>query len=364
MKYAARAIQLCRDVQNEDLQPEFKNRLERVPTNNHELVNGKGVYEAYVEPTQINLDSVGAHFALSSVFDGEEKEQAQIYCYSVKPEGSQRLEAGVQTLITQRLSIASTITEEKQTFASAVLHLGDQNLFAALRPLLSEGDFAEVERKLTEAFRQGNNNEVVQLMNTAFEQKSYSLSHLFTDQQREIVNRLLANTWEEIEASFRHIYDHNFALMLTIRNMRMPLPNALATPAEFILNEDLCREVEAEKIDLKRLNSLAEDARRLSLDLDTKRLRFVGGHQISRLMDRFEASLDDVELLQTIGKTLEILKTITSDIDLQKAQNIFFGVVKSRYPEVEAKAQSGDEAAMKWVADFKNLAQQLGLVVP
>lgn len=364
MKYAARAIQLCRDVQNEDLEPEFKSRLERVPTNNPQWVNGKDVYQAHVEPARVDLDRVGAHFTLSSVFDGQEKEQSQIYCYCVKPEDYQRSEAGVQILITQKLNIASKITLEKQSFVSSVLYLGEQNLFAALRPQLPDGDFEQVEQNLKEAFDKGDNNEVMQLMNTAFGPKNYSFSHLFKDQQRELVNRLLANTWEEIEASFRSIYDHNFALMLTIRNMRMPLPRALSTPAEFILNEDLCREIEAEKIDLNRLKNLAEDARRLSLNLDRKRLRFVSGRKISRLMDRFEESLDDLELLQTIGKTLEILKTVISGIDLQNAQNIFFAVAKSRFPEVEAKAQSGDEASAMWVADFKNLAQQLGLVVP
>ena len=364
MKYAARAIQLCREVQNEDLEPEFKSRLERVPTNNHQFGNGKDVYQTSVEPARVDLDRVGAHFTLSSVFDGEQKEQSQIYCYSVQPEDYQRSEAGIQVLITQRLHIASQITQEKQSFVSSVLYLGEQNLFAALRPQLPDGDFERVEQNLKEAFDKGDNNEVMQLMNTAFGQKNYSLSHLFKDQQREIANRLLANTWEEIEASFRSIYDHNFALMLTIRNMHMPLPRALSTPAEFILNEDLCRAIEAEKIDLNRLKNLAEDARRLSLHLDRRRLRFVSGHKISRLMDCFEESLDDLDLLQTIGKTLEILKTIISGIDLQNAQNIFFAVAKSRYADVEAKAQSGDKAAATWVADFKNLAQQLGLVVP
>jgi hypothetical protein len=152
--------------------------------------------------------------------------------------------------------------------------------------------------------------------------------------------------------------------MLTIRNMKMPLPRALAAPAEFILNEDLCHEIQADDIDLMRLTNLAGDARRLSLDLDTQRLRFVGGHRISRMMDRFKESLDDLDLIQTISKTLEILKTVTSDIDLQNAQNIFFAVAKSTYPQVEQKAQSGDQTAAKWVAEFKNLAQQLGLVVP
>jgi alpha-amylase/alpha-mannosidase (GH57 family) len=364
IKYATRAIQLCRDVQREDLEPEFKERLERIPTNNHELANGKEVYHTYIEPTQVNLDRVGAHFVLSSVFDEEEAEQSEIYCYSVKPEGCQRSEAGVQVLITQKLGISSNITGEEQSFASAVLYLGDQNLFAALRPDAPEEDFEQIKEQLKEAFSKGDNNEVMRLMNVSFGQKNYSLSHLFKDQQREIVNRLLANTWEEIETSFRHIYDHNYVLMLTIRNMKMPLPRALAAPAEFILSEDLCREIQADDIDLNRLKNLAEDTRRLSLDIDKERLRFVGGHKISRMMDRFEESFDDLDLLQTIGKTLEILKTVISDIDLQNAQNIFFGVAKNRYGQIEAKAHSGDQKAGEWVADFQNLAQQLGLVVP
>ncbi len=364
LKYAARAVQLYREVQGKDLGSEFENMLERIPTTSVEPGNGKEVYKAYVEPAQVDLQRVGAHHALSSVFDGEGKEEAEIYCYLVKPQDSKRSEAGVQVLITQRLDITSKITFEEQSFASVVLYLGDQNLFAALSSQLSNGDFDQVEQKLTEAFSKGDNNEVVQLMNTEFAQKNYSLSHLFKDQQREIVNRLLANTWEEIEGSFRHIYDHNYALMLTIRNMHMPLPKALGTPAEFILSEDLCREVQAETIDLNRLQNLAADARRLSLDLDKERLRFVAGHKISNLMDKFQESPDNLDLLQIIGKTLEILKTIISDIDLQNAQNIFFGVAKTRYPEVEKTAQSGDVTAARWIEDFKNLAHQLGLVIP
>jgi len=364
MKYAARAIQLCREVQHEEWEPEFKSRLERVPTNNPPLGNGREVYQYSVEPARVDLDRVGAHFTLSSVFDGQEEIPSQVYCYSIQPEVYHRSEAGVQVLIAQRLRITSQITRETQSFISSVLYLGEQNLFASIRPYQPDGDFERVVQNLKEAFDKGDNNEVIHLMNAAFGQKNYSLSHLFKDQQREIVNRLLANTWEEIEVSFRTIYDHNFALMLMIRNMQMPLPRAFSTAAEFIINEDLCRAIEAEKIDLKRLKNLAEDVRRLSLDLDAKRLRFVGGHKISRLMDCFEESLDDLELLETIGKTLEILKTIISDIDLQNAQNIFFAVAKSRFPAVKAKAQSGDKAAATWVADFKNLAQQLGLVVP
>ena len=63
------------------------------------------------------------------------------------------------------------------------------------------------------AFKRGDTNEVIQIMNTSFAGVNYSLSDLFKDQQRKILDRLLENTREEISASFTHIYEHNYAIM-------------------------------------------------------------------------------------------------------------------------------------------------------
>jgi hypothetical protein len=364
MQYAARAMQLCQEVYNTDLEPEFKNMLQTAPCNVRQFANGKDVYEACVEPARIDLERVGAHFALSSIFEEYGEKGADIYCYSASVQDAQRAEAGVQVLTTNRATIQSKITLEKYAIESVVLYLGDQNIFAALRPRGSGEDFQRVRGELDKAFKKGDNNEVMRLMNVSFDGKNYSLSHLFKDQQRRILNELLESTWQEIESSFRHIYEHNYAIMQMLRNMHMPLPKALSTPAEFILNQDLCRAIQADETDLDDLRNLADEAARLSLDLDQEKLRFEGGHKISQLMNRLHESPEDVELLETIEKTVEILKLITPDMYLQNAQNVFFTIAKSRYPQIKANAQSGDATAQEWTGRFENLAQHLGLAVP
>ena len=57
------------------------------------------------------------------------------------------------------------------------------------------------------AFSKRDNNKVMRLMNTTFDRKDYSLSHLFTDQQREIVTRLLAKARSGDETAGRWVAD-------------------------------------------------------------------------------------------------------------------------------------------------------------
>jgi len=363
MQYAARAMQLHHEVTNINLLTEFKDILQEAPAKVKEFSNGKEVYQAYVEPTRIDLHRVGAHFALSSLFEESPEEGRDIYCYSANMEDFQRSEAGIQTLATGRATIQSNVTLEKGTIDLAVLHLGDHNLMAALTSRMPDEDFHQMRQELNSAFRKGDTNEVMRQMNMRFTGDTYSLWHLFKDEQRRILYELLENTWQEVESSFRHIYEHNYAIMLMIRGMNMPLPEALSTPAEFILNQDLCSVIAADEIDLDRLQSLTDDALRLSLKLDETTLRFEASHRINRLMSRLKESPDNIELLAAIERSLKILSSIISDMDLQAAQNVFFAVGKEKYQQKKKQAEKQDQDAVRWVELFKSLSRHLGVVV-
>jgi alpha-amylase/alpha-mannosidase (GH57 family) len=364
MMYAARAMQLCHEVQNWNLEPDFKNMLLNAPTNRRPFANGKEVYEAYVEPARVDLHRVGAHFALSSVFEESSEEKRDIYCYSATIEDFEHVEAGVQVLTTNRTKIRSNITLEEYAVDSAVLYLGDHHLFASVQGRMPDEQFKRIRQELVKAFKKGDSNEVMRLMNVAFDSKNYSLTHLFKDQQRQILNGLLESTWEEIESSFRHIYEHNYAIMAMIRNMNMPLPKALSAPAEFILNEDICTAIQADRIDLNRLRDLAEEAERLSLALDRERLSFEGSHKINNMASIWESTPEDTELLWSIEKGLEILRGLTPEMDLQHAQNVFFTIARHKYPEMRRRAAAADQKAASWVEHFGHLAQRLGLAIP
>ena len=363
MQYAARAMQLCHELSGTDLHEGYKKILEQATTTGSGSANGREIFEARVEPTRIDLHRVAAHFALSSVLDQDDEDGADVYCYSVRVDDRHEARAGIQVLTTHRGHVESRITWESQPFESTALYLGDQNLFAAVRTRHSDEDFKFIREKMSTAFRRGDNNEVMRLMNTSFGGTHYSLSHLFKDHQREILAELLTGTWEEIESSFRRIYEHNYAIMLMIRSNNMPLPRALAAPAEFVLNQDICRNIESEEMDLDRLQELVDEVERLSVTLDIENLTFVASRRVCELMERLEETPQDVDLLREIDRTLPILRVVTPEMNLQKAQNIFFTISRGLYGDMQGKAAAGDRSAAEWVAEFKNLAHHLDLAV-
>jgi alpha-amylase/alpha-mannosidase (GH57 family) len=363
MLYASRAIQLAKEVGQKDLEPEYENILQHAPTNTKEYPTGKDAYIALVKPGSVDLNRVGVHFAISSLFTDYPKEQARIYCYSAGTEIYERSEAGIQTLVVGRTTVKSDIVLEEYTVDFAALYRGDPYIIAAAIGRMPDGLFTSVQQDLKKAFTKGDLSEMMRLMNTAFGGHNYSIWHLFKDEQRRILYELLETTWLEIEASFRHIYEHNYPIMQAMRGMNIPLPKALATPAEFILNEDLCKTIRDEPTHLDRLQVLAEETSRLSLEMDKPTLQFEADKKINRLMTKFAEKPEDSKLLETIEATIKILFTIVTELNVQTSQNVFFDISKKTYPQMSQKAKAGDAAAQKWVERFKSLGQYLGVSV-
>jgi hypothetical protein len=220
-----------------------------------------------------------------------------------------------------------------------------------------------MKEDLTKAFSKGDTTEVMRIMNVAFKGNNYSLWHLFKDQQRHILYKLLETTWQEITASFRHIYEHNYTIMQIMRGMNMPLPTALSTPAEFIINHDLCKTIQKEDIDVEQLKKFAEQVTRLSLKLDEAMLSFEASRRINNMMRKFEQAPENVEMLDKIGTILQILLRLIDKLDIQTAQNSFFSIGRETYPKMNEQASAGNEISKKWIELFRNVAQYLNVKV-
>lgn len=362
MQYACRAIQLANEVDGIDLESKFKGILERAPTNTREPANGREVYDSLIRPNRTDLNRVGAHFALSSLFT-EYPDEIDVFCYSATTEVYDRVDAGIQILATGRTTIRSNIVLEEHPIDFAVLHFGDHNLTGSVNARMADDAFANLGESLKRAFTKGDTTEVMRLMNVSFGGNNYSLWHLFKDEQRRILYELLETVWREIETSFRHVYEHNYTIMEMMRSMNIPLPKALSTPAEFILNQDLCRTIQNEQVNTEELRRLVDQARRLSLQLDEETLRFVSSKKINHLMAKLEKSPDDINLLESLDSFFSILFSIISNVDLQTSQNVFFIIGKKIYMEMKQRADSGKAPAKKWLELFNKLANYLGVAI-
>lgn len=362
LQYAARAIQLAKECGGEDLEPGFKQLLEQAPANAFGIRDGREAYDNLVKPANVDLNRVGAHVAVTSLFR-EYPEEIDVFCYTAKIDEYKRTRGGIQSLILGRATITSKIVLERHPVDFAVFHFGDHNLIGAVTARLADDAFEAAYQRLRQAFSRGDTTEIVRLMNVAFNGNSYSIVHLFKDQQRRILHRLLRPTWEEIEASFRQTYQHHYAVMQMMRGMGIPLPKVLAVPVEYLLNEDLRKTIGHRDANLQKIRDLADQIKQFGLQPDQNVLSFEAGQRIARLMSEVESSPEELRPLTETEQTCAVLLGITKDVDLQSAQNILFAISKTTYPTVTRRAASGDTAAKTWLTHFCNLAECVGIEV-
>ncbi len=358
MMYAARALQLAAVVGKTDMEAEYLRILERAQSNLPAMKNGAAVYQALVKPAVVNLMRVGVHYAILSLFE-EYPASIEVYSHTVSSESYERYEAGIQRLAIGRVRIRSEITWAERNLCFAVLHLGDHNVMGGVAEYRAEETFAEMRKQIKEAFFKSNLTEMIFLLDKHFQTHNYSLWHLFKDDQRKVINQILNVTLKEIEASSRQIYARNYPIMQVINELRMPQPKALAIIMEFVLNFETKGLLDAEQIDLQKLQSLIDEINRWGVKLDRPMLSYVLSKRINARMEKLAQAPENVYLLERLQKVLTILSVLSLELDLWKAQNICFSIGKLLYEEMREKADQNDQLAKKWVDLFVGLEKHL-----
>ncbi|MEM3586053.1 MAG: DUF3536 domain-containing protein [Candidatus Jordarchaeaceae archaeon] len=358
MQHAARAIQLAREVSGIDLEPDYLKILERAQSNISEYKNGANLYSRFVKPNVIDLLRVGAHYAVSSLFK-EYPETIKIYCYTANSKTYEREKVENRKLAIGRAVIRSDITWEESIVSFAVVHLGHHNIFGGVYDQMKDYTFSKMSKNVKKAFQKGNIAELILSIDAYFETHSYSLWHLFKDEQRKILKEILEPTQREVEDIFRKIYKDNYPLMQTLRAIGIHPPTALSTVIEFILNTDIRRLLESEKTDLEQLKRLVEEMKEWSVEPDKTILEFAAKQKINKLMEKLAENPEDLSLLETIDNILKILSMLPLELDLWKAQNIYFSIIKKLCIVRPKAAESMDFKAKKLIEHFNSLEEFL-----
>ncbi len=176
--YAGRVLQLAAELFGEAgraLEPHFLGILAEAKSNVPDLKDGREIYRRYVTGMKIGLEQVGAHYAISSVFRNY-PEDGELFCFDVHRDGHEVFTSGRGRVALGRALIKSRITEEAEEICYAVLHLGDQNLSAAVRRYnAADTDaFAAFSADVRAAIRVANLPEVIRLIDRFFAPAPYA----------------------------------------------------------------------------------------------------------------------------------------------------------------------------------------------
>ena len=356
--YAARALQLAEELSQISIEEVYQSLLEKAPSNLKSFEQGGKVYEFLVKPAVLDLLRAGVHFAVSSLFR-DYPESIKIYTYQTQRQFFEKMEAGKQKLAIGKSFLQSSITREEYTISFSVLHLGDQNLISGAREFMGDEAFSEMHREIKESFSKGEISEVILLIDKHFKNHSYSLWHLFKDEQREIFTQLFALTRRDVESSFRQLYEHHYPMMQAVEGLNISLPGYFKGILEFVINLDFNREIEAEDPDGDRLQKLVEEVKRWSLQMDVSRISLIVSQKINAFMEKLAVDPQQIELLEKLINFLKTVDRLELTLTLWKAQNIYFVIGKNIMGSMSQKAQQGKKEAKQWLDAFSTLGDYL-----
>ncbi|HJY85930.1 MAG TPA: DUF3536 domain-containing protein [Candidatus Acidoferrales bacterium] len=358
IQYAGRALQLAQELFGDHLESEFLERLELAKSNIPEHRDGRLTYEKFVRPVMVDLPKVGAHYAVNSLFETLGPE-TRIYCYTVSREDYKLLSAGKAKLGLGRAKITSEITRESARVTFGVLHLGDQNLSGGVQEFHDEPSYNALIEKITEAFGRGDFPDLIHLVDNNFGPGTYTLKLLFRDEQRKILRIILEAALSEAEAVYRHFYENHAPLMAFVAAVGMPQPRRFQIAAEFTLNADLQRALEAEPLDLARIKALLEEQKRLNTALDVPTLEFALRRKLEAMAERLRARPTELPLLEELESAAAFARQVPFDVNLWLPQNLYYQMMETVYPEMRERAERGEETAQAWVQHFRTLGESL-----
>jgi hypothetical protein len=351
--YAGRAIQLAKEALGLDLEAEFLEKLSYAKSNVPEHGDGAKIYRKWVKPAIVDLVGVGAHYAISSMFEAYADENS-IYCYDVDVLNHHEQMAGRARMAVGRVRITSRVTCESEEVTFGAVHFGDHNLSAGVRRFQGDQAYRAVEQEVSEAFSRADLPGALMSLHRHFGDNVYSLKSLFRDEQRKIVDEIMNSVLADARMAYGHLYELHAPLMRFLTDIHMPLPPILGVTAELTVNSDLRRVLSTGEIDVDRLRTILDSAKREQVTLDGAGLSYVLRKRVQAVADDFVENPEDPDMLNQVESLVAAVRLLPFEVDLWRLQNAFYDVVRRNSFELKGP---------EWMDRFKELGTQLGLAL-
>jgi len=355
--YASRVLQLAAELFGDraaGLEDEFVHRLAAAKSNVPEQQDGAAIYNRYVRRMQVGLEQVAAHYAISSIFTSY-PDEADLFCYTVRRQSYEAVSSGRVRLVMGQAQVSSRITEASETVAFAVLHFGDQNITAVVKPWNPKqiAAWQQFVADAKDAVSRADFPEVVRCFDREFGPQAYSIRSLFRDEQKRILDILLTSTISEVESSLSTIYENQASLLHFLSQSGLPQPPALTLAATFAINAGLRRALESDPIDAVQARIWLNQAQSDQVVLDRPAL----GYLVDQRMKRAMLDLHDRPEDAPLDNALLIARTISElpfDLNLWQAQNLWYDTFRNLRE---------NPPSAEWLEKLKDLGRLMHIAV-
>lgn len=361
IRSAARAIQLAEELAGAALEAEYVRRLGAAKSNLESIGDGAKLYASQVKPSSVDLMKVGMHYAISSVFS--KAREGRVYCYTVKDEFHNSLKSGRLCLVVGKSRVTSEILLEALDLEYAILWLGDHNVYGSIRGSGGRSDFARMYGELRDAFKRGEVYSILSIIDQNFKGgdcSPCSLRNLFKDKQIEIVSKILEASVSKANDFYGEVFSTNQPALLFLKSIGMDPPKALQAAAEIVLSSKILEALRAPQLDLEGFSSIVDDVKALQIEIDRDAIALEATRRIEDELREFANDPDDLKKIGELGSFLTILGRLNLPLNLWRAQNTVFSIIKGYYAYLQEKRDQ-DSYAASWSEAFERLCSLMGV---
>jgi alpha-amylase/alpha-mannosidase (GH57 family) len=360
--YAGRAMQLAERYCIQGIEAPFLERLALARSNIPEQGNGAEIYARFVNSAMIDLINVGAHYAVSFVFE-EYGEETGIFSYRAFREDFLILHSGQMRLAVGKIFIRSSITRKADRISFCNLYFGGHALNCGVCSFISEEAYLTMKEEVVSAFNEGDFAAIIRLIDTHFGMHNYSLKDLFRDEQRHILRLIIAGTLQEFEDKLTTLYENSKSLMGFVRETGKPVPHYFMTTAETALNLKLQKMFSSETIDVGRLSEDIKEIGSWNVAVDNVALEFTIRRRIEGTMTALLEEPENDQHLTELLLLVEAVALLPVEVNLWQIQNIYWTMLQSRASDL--RSNDGETSERRsWSEAVRKLGQLLFFNVP
>jgi alpha-amylase/alpha-mannosidase (GH57 family) len=360
IQYAGRLLQLCTELFNQDLVPHFLQKMAEAKSNIPEFGDGKQIYENQIRPTILNLKGVASHYAISSLFE-DFSDRSTLFCYDIKQLNYRMAEAGIAKLCSGCVEVTSKITLESALLQFALLYVGDHNLSCGICENGCDKKFNELIRTLSDRFDRAEFTEIFSNLDNYFENSIYSLNSLFRDGQRKIISLILDDKVKDALSVYQRLYRQNIPLMRFLKGSFTPCPPALYSAGTLALNQELKEQFKKDALNYDTILELLKEAKLAGIFLEAATLEYTLRKNIEAKAKQFEKNPVNLELLNRINNSIDLVYNLPFDVNLRKLQNVFYDAAVNKLEKYCRKKKLDDKSIANIFDLFKKICEKLNI---
>ena len=342
LRYASRAIELAAEIGGIHYQSEFIERLSKAPSNVPHIGNGAEIYRRSVIPSQVSLEQVAAHYAISSLFNHYASTE-KIYCYTIEQLDYQKQHIGTMSLAVGQVKLTHEITWEQQNFTFAMLHLGGWDFHCCIKPFLSRLKYTEIKKELFGVFKQASAAGNILAMNRLLGDRCFNLQHLFPEERHHVMSKLTESTEKRLNQLYNQVYRENYSIILAFQRENLAIPQELQVAAQIALSHRV-REVISwlkkpvtsfKDIDrhLRELRAIATEANHFHCQLNIAEAKPVLEKLVLRLLWQllYDGNPQTIEAdIQRLQQAIDMGEQLHIGLSLDRAQEIYFQCLQQK----------------------------------